>query len=492
MELAMILRRMKDKSQCSRLLLTRQHSHLSRSAKWLWYIVPVLVLGAFSSCGERPEHTSQARNVGVSVETQVVSHPSWSTDAVLYEASIRQHTPEGTFVAFEKDVARLYRMGVRVIVLTPIQPVGIKNRQGKLGNPYAVRNYFDVRRRLGSMDEFQSLVASIHSYGMKVIIDWVGAQTAIDCLWRTPHSDFYFPLPSDPDEAEAAALSDVAMLNYENTSLHEEMLKALKFWVDVADVDGFRCVDSELVPLAFWSRMREELLQVKPGLLFIADAENPKFHEKAFDATYCKGLTALMDRLAAGELPPNAVNEFITHDNNRFVSDAYRISYTTTRNRTPGQKRVFERLGPAEKTLAVLAFTLDGMPLICGGQESGDTTLFNPFDKQSIQWGTYENQEFYTKLIEAKKVNKALWNGMDGGIFRSIKTSEPENVLAFSRTSGQNSVIVVLNLSGQGRKIRFQEAVTGEHKSIFNKQTLSVFTESDISLGPWGYQVFSR
>jgi pullulanase/glycogen debranching enzyme len=62
--------------------------------------------------------------------------PDWSKNANIYEVNIRQYTPEGTFEAFGKHIDRLDNMGVDILWLMPVQPIGEKNRKGTLGSYY--------------------------------------------------------------------------------------------------------------------------------------------------------------------------------------------------------------------------------------------------------------------------------------------------------------------------------------------------------------------
>ena len=59
-----------------------------------------------------------------------VQAPEWSKDKVIYEVNIRQYTPEGTFNAFTAQLPRLKQMGVGVLWLMPVQPIGELNRKG--------------------------------------------------------------------------------------------------------------------------------------------------------------------------------------------------------------------------------------------------------------------------------------------------------------------------------------------------------------------------
>ena len=70
--------------------------------------------------------------------TKVETVESWSKNATIYEVNIRQHTPEGTFAAFEKDLPRIKELGVKILWLMPISPIGKINRKGTLGSYYSI------------------------------------------------------------------------------------------------------------------------------------------------------------------------------------------------------------------------------------------------------------------------------------------------------------------------------------------------------------------
>jgi pullulanase/glycogen debranching enzyme len=54
-------------------------------------------------------------------------------NAVIYEANIRQYSPEGTFEAFTKDIPELKKLGVKVIWVMPIQPISMTKRKATDG-----------------------------------------------------------------------------------------------------------------------------------------------------------------------------------------------------------------------------------------------------------------------------------------------------------------------------------------------------------------------
>ena len=77
-------------------------------------------------------------------------HPEWSKHSNIYEVNIRQYTPEGTFNAFEKHLPRLKEMGVDILWLMPIQPIGKIKRKGILGSYYSISDYSAINPEFGS------------------------------------------------------------------------------------------------------------------------------------------------------------------------------------------------------------------------------------------------------------------------------------------------------------------------------------------------------
>ena len=103
--------------------------------------------------------------------SQDIKHPEWSYNKTIYEVNIRQISEEGTFKAFEEHLPRLKEMGVGIIWLMPIHPIGEKNRKGTLGSYYSVKDYFAIDSSYGTPEEFKSLVNKVHESEMYIIMD---------------------------------------------------------------------------------------------------------------------------------------------------------------------------------------------------------------------------------------------------------------------------------------------------------------------------------
>jgi len=122
-------------------------------------------------------------------------HPEWSKNATIYEVNVRQFTPEGTFKAFEAHLPRIKAMGIDIIWLMPINPIGVEKRKGTLGSYYSVKDYYGINPEFGTKEDFKALVTKIHSMGMHVIVDWVANHSSWDNALAKEHPDWYSKTP---------------------------------------------------------------------------------------------------------------------------------------------------------------------------------------------------------------------------------------------------------------------------------------------------------
>lgn len=462
-----------------------------------------VLLGALlfvASCygGKAPDYTSVGEITG-HAETKVLQHPEWSKNATIYEVNIRQHTPEGTFAAFEKDIPRLRSMGVDILWLMPVNPIGVINRKGGMGSHYSVRDYVAVNPDYGSMDDFKRMVNTAHQNGMKVILDWVANHSAFDNVWTTTHREYYLldslgnlmpPIGTD--------WTDVAQLNYDNKALWTGMIDAMKFWVKNCDVDGFRCDVAMKVPTAFWNEARASLDSLKP-VFMLAEAEQRDHHQHAFDMSYGWEFMHLCNELAQGKKKLSDLDLYLAKQDTAFPRSAYRMYFTTNHDENAWNGTGYERLGNARQVFDVLAFTIAGMPLLYSGQEGGEqypdgrAHRLRFFEKDTVNWNGYKLQDFYSRLFNLHRNNPALWNGESGGEFKRYNTSNNDVLYCYSRTKDNNSVIVLLNFSDKPQGVDFVEDIpSGEYKSIFNNQTLTLYAKGNEKLPAYGYQVFVK
>jgi glycosidase len=426
-----------------------------------------------AACATLAAFPIQAATSGAT--TMPMEHVAWSRNANIYEVNIRQYTPEGSFKAFARHLPRLKKMGVDILWLMPIQPIGEKNRKGTLGSYYAVRDYTGINPEFGTLDDFRALVKQAHGLGMRVIIDWVANHTAFDNPWTIEHKDWYlknekgeiYPV-TYTEGAEPEYWTDVTGLDWSKPGLWQGMLDAMLYWVKETDIDGFRCDVAGKVPTPFWNQARAALDRVKP-VFMLAEADKPELHEHAFDMTYGWDTKDLFKDIAKGKKDARALKDFLAHPPKAFPPGAYRMRFTTNHDENSWAGSDVELYGPAFKAMAVLAATLPGMPLIYGGQESKLDKRIEFFEKDPVQWKTYEYAPFYAGLLKLKHDNPALWNGQYGGDVQVLETGN-DKVFAFRRTREGNTVQVTVNLSNAAQRY----ALPGRSGSL--------------SLAPWDYR----
>ena len=419
--------------------------------------------------------------------------PEWAYNSTIYEVNIRQFTEEGTFKAFEEHLPRLKELGVDILWLMPIHPIGELNRNGTAGSYYSVKNYTDVNPEFGTMDEFKGLVNTIHSLGMYVIIDWVANHSSWDNVWVEKYPEFYTRDENGNFVPPVDDWSDVIDLNFENKMLWEKMADALKFWVEEFNIDGYRCDVAGMVPVEFWNYVRPQLEEIKP-VFMLAEWDTPDMHFEAFDMTYDSELHKIMNRIYSKE---NNVKDLINHlaqDRNKYPEYAIRMQFTDNHDENTWNGTVFERLGDAAENFAVLTFTLPGMPLIYTGQEAGLNKRLEFFEKDPVEWKDHSFFGLYKKLNNLRKNNQALWSGKRGGEYIVIPNSDPNRVLTFLRKTKDNILFSVFNLSDQSAEIELEsEIADGDYREFFSKKMFEVAAMAkSIKLKPWEYRVYIK
>jgi len=419
-----------------------------------------------------------------------VIHPEWSKNANIYEVNIRQYTHEGTFRAFQEHLPRLKEMGVDILWLMPIFPVGEKNRKGTLGSYYAVRDYKAVNPEFGTMDDFIELVKTAHDLGFKVILDWVANHSSWDNQWIIDHPEWYTK-DSLGKMTSPFDWTDVADLNFDEKGLQEEMINALKFWISETDIDGYRCDVAGMVPTDFWERVRSELDKLKP-VFMLAEAEQPDHHIRAFDMSYSWELHHIFNGIAKGKKNANDIESYFAKQDTLYPANAYRMNFITNHDENSWNGTEKERLGDAVNVFGILTYTLPGMPLIYSGQEVGLDRRLQFFEKDSIEWDLKSPLlAFYQSLSLIKKSNSALWNGLSGGKFERINTAYKKSVLAFIRQKEAYRVMVICNLSKDtlAVKIKVNDENT-DFREIFSGEEKSFTDSTKVKLNPWQYYVY--
>ncbi|KYP14675.1 alpha-amylase family glycosyl hydrolase [Flavihumibacter sp. CACIAM 22H1] len=417
---------------------------------------------------------------------------SWSRASNVYEINLRQYSATGNFAGFRPSLPRLRDMGIEVLWFMPVTPISQKQRKGTLGSYYASADFFSVNPEFGNLDEFISLVEEAHQLGFKVIIDWVANHTGWDHTWTSTHPAYY-----KRNEAgnffDSNGWDDVIDLDFTNPEMRRAMIEAMRFWVKKCNIDGFRCDMAMLVPLDFWIDARTALDQEK-ALFWLAECEEPHYHD-AFDLTYTWEWMHKTVEFMKGQTDLNGLESLLWKYNHQFPPGAMRLYFTTNHDENSWNGTEFEKYGEAHQAFAVFSATWNGVPLIYSGQEQPNQKRLKFFDRDPIQW-TAEPQytQFYQKLLTLRRGFRCMEAGADGVYCFRVRTTADQHIFAFLRTSEQDQVLVMLNLSPHdGVGFGFLDAaIDGSYEDVFEGGNY-VFHPGYryYQLGAWGYKVFA-
>ena len=374
--------------------------------------------------------------------------PDWIKDAVIYEIFPRNYSQKGDFNSITSDLDRLKNLGVTVLWLMPVHPVGKLKAKGTIGSPYAVQDYYAINPDYGTKADLQKLIGEAHKRGLKVIIDIVANHTAWDSVMMT-NKAFYTQnaqgeiIPPVPDWA------DVADLNYENPELRKYMIEMLKSWVRDYDLDGFRCDVAGFVPTDFWETARAEVDRIKPDTIWLAEWESPDLLVKAFNLDYSWANHAMLADVLFGNKPAYEIRKTWEADHAKNPKNALRMRFSDNHD----ERRAIARFGEKGALAAqALAFTLDGVPMFYNGMEAGDTAESGApalFEKLPIFWQIQERRpefpQFYKGMIDLRKNSVALRRGD----LTWLKNSDETKVLTFKRTSGKEEILIAINMSNE-------------------------------------------
>jgi len=413
----------------------------------------------------------------------------WVKSGVVYEIYPRTFSPSGDFRGIEAQLLRLQKLGVSVLWLMPVHPPGQLKKKGSMGSPYAVRDYYAINPDYGTAADLKDLVQAAHAHGFKIIIDIVANHTAWDSVLMK-HTEYYKHdaggqvIPPVPDWA------DVAALNYSNPELRKYMLDMLKYWLREFDLDGFRCDVAFMVPLDFWEDARRQLEKIKPGILMIAEAHEPKLLVQAFDLDYAWPFHSELTDVFEHGAPAAALRAEWEQTQAAYPKGAMEMRFSDNHD----EKRAIARFGERGALAAsVLVFTLDGVPMLYNGMEAGDTTESGApalFEKLPVFWNIAERRPefpaFYGQMITLRRLHTALQQGATVW----IPNSDPDRILTFYRRSGSEEFLVAINCSN--RPFFGTVEATGQFEDVTPQMEGSkpaVPALPALSLEAWGFQI---
>lgn len=421
---------------------------------------------------------------------------------VIYEMNIGMFTPQGTFAAAGERLAGLKTLGVDVIWLMPVYPRGEGN------SPYAATDFRSTNPRYGTVADLKAFVARAHELRMQVWLDWVPNHVAVEHPWVESHPE-YFTNDAAGKMIHPHGWNDVLELNYQDAGLVEEMNSALKFWIDTADVDGFRCdyVSSPTIPVSYWQNTIRMLKNYKPGKTItfmsetdISNPDNARIDSCGFDYDYAWWFQegALKHRFGAKGCVADSLKSLCQ----KFLADSRTINnrrmvYLTNhdQNYNDGGSTMKDMYGDNRYALTVLEFTLYGMPLLYNGQEIGDNDILDYFTDSKIDRDNCDMKMYNTvrTLIALRHTQESLSDDADV----TFLPTDNAGVLAYRR----GDVVVVLNVGMSDADVRIQGISSAGYTRWLDSRTIAegpsaacvtLDPQTSVSIESKGYAVYVK
>jgi cyclomaltodextrinase / maltogenic alpha-amylase / neopullulanase len=394
----------------------------------------------------------------------------WVRDGVIYEIYPRAFSQQGNFNAITARLDELKDLGVTILWLMPIHPIGQLKKKGTIGSPYAVRDYYAINSAYGTAADLKRLVREAHARGLKVIIDIVANHTSWDSVLMK-HPEFY-KRDAQGNITYPFDWYDIAALNYGNQQLRRYMTDMLRYWIREFDLDGFRCDVAGEVPTDFWENARRELEKIKPDIVMLAEAHKAELSVNAFDLDYSWPLHSALTKVLQGRGRASDLRDEWEKEVKEWPKGSLHMRFSDNHD----ERRAIARFGePAALAASAFVFTLDGVPMIYNGMEVGDTTESGApalFEKLPIFWAIAERRKefptFYKQIMALRRGSVALRRGT----LEWVKNSDEARVVTFVRRAGNEEVLVAINFSS----LPFVGSAGGRK----------------VSLDAWGYGIYNR
>ena len=401
---------------------------------------------------------------------------------IMYSVYVRNHGENGSFKDVEKDLDRIKSLGVDILWLMPIHPIGGKNKKGSLGCPYAIQNYREVNPEYGSLEDFKSLIHEIHRRNMKCIIDVVYNHTSPDSWLAENHPEFFYKRPDGCMGNKVGDWTDIVDLDYSKDALWGYQIDTLKYWVSLG-VDGFRCDVASIVPIEFWLQAREAFAKVGKEIIWLAESVHPEFllamrkrgfvgHSdsevyQAFDMTYDYDVNVEYLNYLAGTGSLKEYIQVVSSQEAKYPENYVKLRFLENHDQPRAKKLI-----PDDERLRIwtaLLYFQKGCTLLYAGQEAQNIHTPSLFDVDKVDW-TSMNEEFvaFLRTLGAIKKLEILSKG-----FYEIHLDDEKDVVVASYEHESEKLVGIFNVGKAVGEIAL-EVEDGDYPNLVDQKPVHV------------------
>ncbi|MBS4461809.1 alpha-amylase [Aerococcaceae bacterium zg-B36] len=409
---------------------------------------------------------------------------------VIYSIFVRNFSPEGTFRGVIPQLPRIKELGVDIIWLLPIHPLGEENRKGKAGSPYANKDYRGINPEYGTLEDFKALCQAIHDNGMKVMIDVVYNHTSPDSVLVQEHPEWFFYRPDGKRGNQVGDWTDIVDLDYKNNALWDYQIESLTYWAEF--VDGFRCDVAPLVPIEFWKEARKAVAKVKDEFIWLSESVEFSFIKllrqaggtahsdcemyQAFDVLYDYDVHYLFHGYLRGK---NTLSEYINRLNLQEV--IYPKHYIKARHLENHDNPRAKFLIPEEQNLlqwTAFQYFEKGFVLLYNGQEVQESTEQTLFDVDPVNWQA--GRDISAEIRRLHDIKKQ-YIPVDSSARYELTAYDELDAVVIEHESNETLFVAVCSFKGKEGQVKvpltdgqYTDLVSGDTIEVVNGQVALV------------------
>jgi starch synthase (maltosyl-transferring) len=370
----------------------------------------------------------------------------------------------GTLRTAAKRLEAIAAMGFDVVHLPPIHPIGESHRKGRdnalvaglddPGSPWAIGSQHGghdaVHPELGTLDDFDAFVERARQLDLEVALD-LALQCSPDHPWVSEHPQWFGTRVDGsiaPAERSPTASEDVYLLDFDNDpdDLYFEVLRIVAHWIDHG-VRLFRADKAHDKPLRFWERLLADVREIDPDVVFLADAFTaPSMLHGLAAVGFHQSYTYFSWREHADETA--AYLDEVSNRTSDFMRPNFFVNTPDILPRylQDGDESLF-------RGRAVLAATGSPSWGMYAGYELMEHESAGPSTEEYLHSEKYEIKvrdwddprslvPFITRLNEVRRSHPALQRLRN----LVVHSTNKAGVIAFSKRSGDDAVLVVVDL----------------------------------------------
>lgn len=398
----------------------------------------LLLLWLATGCKKNEPSTVTPSDDPAQYETPFTGVPN-ASEVIMYEINERAFSTTGNFAGILPRLDSIKALGVNVIWLMPIHPIGAIRT---VNSPYCIKNYKEVNPEYGNLEDLRTLVRESHARGMAVVLDWAANHTSWDNPWIVNKSWYTQDANGNIVQPAGTNWQDVADLDFNNADMRLEMIKAMKYWILTANVDGFRCDAADYVPFAFWKQANDAIKAIpNRKTIMLAEGARADHFTAGFQLNFGwdffgKNKNVFKNNHSASDL-------FTTHQSeySNIPNGSHKLRFTSNHDECAWDDTPIGLFGSKNASMSafVISAFMGGVPLIYNGQEVGCPVKLPFFSRSPIDWRTNPNMMIeYKRLMALFIAHPALRTG--------TLTSYPDvNVVAFRKQTSGDEVMVLAN-----------------------------------------------